>query len=218
LRIGPVTSPAAPTRPPQAPEHRIRRSTCPTAQAIKTRQLRHGKAALAIAARGQEIALLVNPTGSSLDVVIRDVEEAARASRRRLSILKASTEDEINTALATLVPLHAGGLVVMADPFFVPLAARHAVPAIYEFREFARVQVRYQLRRFRSDHGGECPWCLSRDQTCGVRNGSAGFWQHRQHREHCGSPCRDVQPFLHRFEGRGFGNDTFHRGGAWRER
>ena len=56
--------------------------------AIKTRQLRHGKAALTIAARGQEIALLVNPTGSSLDVVIRDVEEAARASGRRLSILK----------------------------------------------------------------------------------------------------------------------------------
>jgi putative ABC transport system substrate-binding protein len=79
-----------------------------------------------------------------LDVVIRDVEEAARASGRRLSILKASTEDEINTALAPLVPLHAGGLVVMADPFFgsrraqiVALAARHAVPAIYEFREFA---------------------------------------------------------------------------------
>ncbi len=92
----------------------------------------------------QEIALLVNPTGSSLDLVIRDVEEAARASGRRLSILKASTEDEINTALATLVLLHAGGLVVMADPFFgsrreqiVALAARHAVPAIYEWREFA---------------------------------------------------------------------------------
>ena len=92
----------------------------------------------------QEIALLVNPTGSSLDLVIRDVEEAARASGRQLSILKASTEDEINTALATLVQLHAGGLVVMADPFFgsrreqiVALAARHAVPAIYEWREFA---------------------------------------------------------------------------------
>jgi putative tryptophan/tyrosine transport system substrate-binding protein len=94
----------------------------------------------------QEIALLVNPTGSSLDLVIRDVEEAARASGRQLSILKASTEDEINTALATLVLLHAGGLVVMADPFFgsrreqiVALAARRAVPAIYEWREFANV-------------------------------------------------------------------------------
>jgi putative ABC transport system substrate-binding protein len=94
--------------------------------------------------RVEEIALLVNPTGSSLELVIRDVEEAARASGRRLSILKASTEDEIDTALATLVQLHAGGLVVMADPFFnsrreqiVALAARYAVPAIYEWREFA---------------------------------------------------------------------------------
>ena len=81
------------------------------------------------------------------------MEEAARASGRRLSILKASTEDEINTALATLVQLHAGGLVVMADPFFgsrreqiVALAARHAVPAIYEWREFANAGRSDQLR------------------------------------------------------------------------
>ena len=96
--------------------------------------------------RVQEIAFLVNPTGSSLELVIRDVEEAARVSGRRLSILKASTEDEIDTALAPLAQWHAGGLVVMADPFFnsrreqiVALAARHAVPAIYEWREFADV-------------------------------------------------------------------------------
>ena len=30
LRIGPVTNQAAPTRPPQAPEHRMRRNACPT--------------------------------------------------------------------------------------------------------------------------------------------------------------------------------------------
>ena len=90
--------------------------------------------------------MLVNPTGSSLDLVIRDMEEAARTSGRQLSILKASTEDEINAALATLVLLHAGGTRRVADPFFdsrreqiVALAARHAVPAIYEWREFADV-------------------------------------------------------------------------------
>jgi putative ABC transport system substrate-binding protein len=92
----------------------------------------------------QEIALLVNPTGSRLELVVRDVEEVARASGRRLSILKASTEDEIDTALAQLVQLHAGGLVVMADSLFnsrrkqiVMLAARYAIPTIYEWREFA---------------------------------------------------------------------------------
>jgi putative ABC transport system substrate-binding protein len=73
------------------------------------------------------------------------VRRADRARRRAAALhLEGSTEDEINTALATLVLLHAGGLVVMADPFFgsrreqiVALAARHAVPAIYEWREFA---------------------------------------------------------------------------------
>ena len=62
----------------------------------------------------------------------------------QLPILKASTESEIDAAFASLVPLHAGALVVGADPFFssrreqlVALASRHAVPAIYAWREFA---------------------------------------------------------------------------------
>jgi putative ABC transport system substrate-binding protein len=91
----------------------------------------------------QDIAFLVNPTGSSLDLVIRDVEEAARESGRRLFIVKASADTEIDQAFATFVQMRAGGLVVMADPFFnsrreqiVALAARYAVPAIYEWREF----------------------------------------------------------------------------------
>ena len=60
--------------------------------------------------------------------------------------LKASTEDEIDAALATLVRLHAAALVVTADWFFdsrreqlVDLAARQTIPAIYEWREFAEV-------------------------------------------------------------------------------
>src|SRR5712691_7926940 len=61
----------------------------------------------------------------------------------RLDVLKASTESEIDAAFATLVQLQAGALVGGADPFFasrreqfVGLAARHAVPAIYQWREF----------------------------------------------------------------------------------
>jgi putative tryptophan/tyrosine transport system substrate-binding protein len=90
------------------------------------------------------IALLVNPNSPTAEHLIRDVEEAARARGVKLDILKASSESEIDTAFATLVQLHAGGLVVGADPFFfgrreqlVALVARHAVPAIYEWREFA---------------------------------------------------------------------------------
>ena len=90
------------------------------------------------------IALLVNPNNPLTEPMIRDVQEAARAKGVQLPILKAGTESEIDAAFATLVQLHAGALVVGADPFFtsrrdqlVALAARHAVPAIYGWREFA---------------------------------------------------------------------------------
>ena len=78
------------------------------------------------------------------DDPIRDVHEAARAKGVQLHILKASTESEIDAAFAFIVQQQAGALVLSADPFFatrreqlVALAARHAVPAIYEFRTFA---------------------------------------------------------------------------------
>ena len=90
------------------------------------------------------IALLVNPNNASAEPQMRDVLEAAGAKGVRLRILKASTENEIDAAFATLGQLHAEALLVGTDPFFinrrrqlVALASRHAVPAIYEFREFA---------------------------------------------------------------------------------
>ena len=90
------------------------------------------------------IALLVNPNSPTTERIIGDMQEAARAKGVQLHILKAGTESEIDAAFATLVQLHAGALVVGTDPFFysrreqlVALASRHAVPAIYEWREFA---------------------------------------------------------------------------------
>ncbi len=92
------------------------------------------------------IALLVNPNNSGAEPTIRDVQEAARAKGVQLHILNAGTESEIDAAFATLVQLHAGAIVVGSDPFFnsrreqlVAMAARHAVPAIYEWREFAEI-------------------------------------------------------------------------------
>jgi putative tryptophan/tyrosine transport system substrate-binding protein len=89
------------------------------------------------------IALLVNPTNSNTERIIGDMQEAARAKGVQLHILNAGTESEIDAAFATLVQLHAGALVVGGDPFFgnwreqlVTLAARHGVPAIYQWREF----------------------------------------------------------------------------------
>jgi len=89
------------------------------------------------------IALLVNPNSAAAERQTQDVQEAARTKGVQLSILKASTESEIDAAFASLVQLQAGALLVGADPFFnsrremlVALAARFAVPAIYEWRRF----------------------------------------------------------------------------------
>ena len=92
-----------------------------------------------------DIVLLVNPSNANAaERVTRDAQQAARVKGVQLRILNAATEDEIETAFATLSRLHAGGLLVGIDPFFfsrreilVALAARHAVPAIYELREYA---------------------------------------------------------------------------------
>jgi putative ABC transport system substrate-binding protein len=89
------------------------------------------------------VALLVNPTNPYTEPMIRDVQEAARAKKVQLPILKAATASEIDAAFATLANLHADALVTGDDTFFtsrreqiVALAARYAVPAIYQFREF----------------------------------------------------------------------------------
>src|SRR3984957_1569203 len=92
------------------------------------------------------IALLVNPSNSTNERMIPAMQEAARANGVQLHILVASTESEIDAAFASLVQNQAGALVVFSDAFFysrreqfVALAASHAVPAIYELREFAAV-------------------------------------------------------------------------------
>ena len=93
--------------------------------------------------RAGVIALLVNPNSSTAERVIKEVQQAARAKGVQLHVLKASSETEIDAAFASLIELHAGALVLSADPFLssqreqlVALASRHAVPAIYAWREF----------------------------------------------------------------------------------
>jgi putative ABC transport system substrate-binding protein len=90
------------------------------------------------------VALLVNPDLPQTERVLEEVPGAARAKGLDLPILKAATASEIVAAFDKLVELHAGALLVGADPYFnsqreqlVALASRHAIPTIYFAREFA---------------------------------------------------------------------------------
>ena len=90
------------------------------------------------------MAVLVNPNYSGAENQVRDVQEAALRLGVQLVVLRANTDSDFGDAFATLVQQRAGALLVCTSPFFnsrreqlVVLAARHAVPAMYEFREFA---------------------------------------------------------------------------------
>jgi putative tryptophan/tyrosine transport system substrate-binding protein len=90
------------------------------------------------------VAALVNPSTTAAETQSTDLQTAARALGLKLHVLHASTERDLDTVFATLLQLGPGGLVVGNDPFFTTrseqlaaLALRHAVPAIFQYREFA---------------------------------------------------------------------------------
>jgi putative tryptophan/tyrosine transport system substrate-binding protein len=90
------------------------------------------------------IALLINPNNASAERVIRDLKEAARAKEVELRVFKAGNEGEFDAAFISSIQAKAGAIVIGSDPFFfsrrdqlIGLAARYAIPAIYERREFA---------------------------------------------------------------------------------
>jgi putative tryptophan/tyrosine transport system substrate-binding protein len=90
------------------------------------------------------IAVLLNPTNPDADRQRRDIQAAAAAVGQQVRIFNASSEIDFETAFATLVQQRTDALLVGNDVFFtnrreqiVALAARHAVPTIYAFRQFA---------------------------------------------------------------------------------
>jgi putative ABC transport system substrate-binding protein len=90
------------------------------------------------------IALLVNPASPVAQTLATDAHSAARTLGLTLHVLHASAERDFETVFATLGQLRAGGLVIGSDVFFntqsrqiAALTVRFAVPAIYQFREFA---------------------------------------------------------------------------------
>jgi putative tryptophan/tyrosine transport system substrate-binding protein len=90
------------------------------------------------------IALLINPTNPGLaEPVSRASQAAAHTLGLHLHVLNASTERDLDAVFANLIQLRAGGLVISPDAFFgarseqlAALAVRHAVPAVFENREF----------------------------------------------------------------------------------
>jgi putative tryptophan/tyrosine transport system substrate-binding protein len=90
------------------------------------------------------MALLVNPADRALALAqSREVQSAARALGLELHVLNASTERDFDAVFANLIRLRAGGLVIGAGSIFVraveqlaALTVRHAVPAIYQSRNF----------------------------------------------------------------------------------
>ncbi len=91
------------------------------------------------------IAVLVNPASAEVtESTLRDVETAARAIAPQMQIFNVTSSREIDAAFATLVRERVDTVFVSSGSFFtdrrvqlVLLATRHAIPAIYPFRDFA---------------------------------------------------------------------------------
>jgi putative tryptophan/tyrosine transport system substrate-binding protein len=93
--------------------------------------------------KAMRIAVLLNPnTGISADITLRAVQEAARALKLEIFIVKARTPDEIDVAFGAIARERADALFIQADGFFASrrvqlttLAARDRMPASYVSRE-----------------------------------------------------------------------------------
>ena len=89
------------------------------------------------------IGVLINPHGEYAENQAKELQAGATRIGRQIVILNASSEGDINSAFRTLLDRGAAGLLIAADVFFygrreqlVTLAAYHAIPAIYEWREY----------------------------------------------------------------------------------
>jgi putative ABC transport system substrate-binding protein len=94
--------------------------------------------------RAATIALLVNPTGFAAEPEAKYVEAALRATGQQMVVLKASAESDFEPAFISAARQRADALLVSASAFFtdrraqlVALAAHHAMPAAYPWREYA---------------------------------------------------------------------------------
>jgi putative ABC transport system substrate-binding protein len=94
--------------------------------------------------RAVRFAMLVKPGNQSNDGLIRDAQAAASALGGQIEVFAVSTNGEIDTAFESLVQKRTEALLITIDAFFgdrraqlVTLTARHAMPSIYPFRDYA---------------------------------------------------------------------------------
>jgi putative ABC transport system substrate-binding protein len=90
------------------------------------------------------VAVLTNPNAADREIQSKEVEAAAQAIGQRILNFNANSESDFDPAFESMAQRGVGALHVNASPFFtsqrkklVALAARHAIPASYSFREFA---------------------------------------------------------------------------------
>jgi putative tryptophan/tyrosine transport system substrate-binding protein len=94
--------------------------------------------------QAEVIGLLVNQNSTQGQGQARDVQEAAQKLGLQLVVLNGGSDEDIDAAFASLARLKVDALLVGADPSFDPkrnrliaMVAQHAVPAIYQFRDYA---------------------------------------------------------------------------------
>jgi putative ABC transport system substrate-binding protein len=92
---------------------------------------------------GRAMGFLSNSKGIEPALRIKGAEGAAETSGRRLQVVDATTDAELDLAVAKLAQSEVAGLVVMNDPFFdarrellIRLTAQSSIAAIYHIREF----------------------------------------------------------------------------------
>ena len=92
------------------------------------------------------IAALVDPNFPEAVAELGEVEDAARGIGQKIAPVNVASEHEFDAAFATIGRAGAGALVVIGSPFFtsqsrtlVALSARHAIPTIYDLRDYVAV-------------------------------------------------------------------------------
>jgi len=96
--------------------------------------------------KGAVLAVLLDPNYPESKGALPNVQAAARAFGQQIVVLTAASEDELDAAFTRAVRTGAEAMLVSGSPFFtsqrralVALAARHAVPAIYDQRDFVEL-------------------------------------------------------------------------------